>query len=93
MYFFLFQLLTVSPSENSLALVYRDKATLRFVKQVNHRILGMQCSDEFYDFSTVYYEWICQLLCKENKSLFPTKLGFSSTDVALDMQLGKFVDD
>lgn len=31
------ELLTVYPEDNSLALVYRDKETLKFVKHVNHR--------------------------------------------------------
>ncbi|XP_015259089.1 PREDICTED: prolyl 3-hydroxylase OGFOD1 [Cyprinodon variegatus] len=52
------ELLTVYPEENSLALVYRDKETLKFVKHVNHRsshVDGSTCR-EFYDFSFVYYE-------------------------------------
>uniref|UniRef100_A0A3Q2CGW9 2-oxoglutarate and iron-dependent oxygenase domain containing 1 n=1 Tax=Cyprinodon variegatus TaxID=28743 RepID=A0A3Q2CGW9_CYPVA len=50
------ELLTVYPEENSLALVYRDKETLKFVKHVNHRsshVDGSTCR-EFYDFSFVY---------------------------------------
>lgn len=51
------QLLTVYPEDNSLALVYRDKETLKFVKHINHK----SCSDStniraFYDFSFVYFE-------------------------------------
>uniref|UniRef100_A0A1A7XPX2 Prolyl 3-hydroxylase OGFOD1 n=1 Tax=Iconisemion striatum TaxID=60296 RepID=A0A1A7XPX2_9TELE len=48
------ELLTVYPEENSLALVYRDKETLKFVKHVNHK--GSSLGREFYDFSVVYYE-------------------------------------
>lgn len=49
------ELLTVYPEDNSLALVYRDKETLKFVKHINHR--SSQPSDRaFYDFSFVYYE-------------------------------------
>ncbi|XP_029354031.1 prolyl 3-hydroxylase OGFOD1 isoform X3 [Echeneis naucrates] len=54
------ELLTVYPEDNSLALIYRDKETLKFVKHVNHK----SCSDSsgsstcrtFYDFCFVYYE-------------------------------------
>lgn len=54
------QLLTVYPEENSLALVYRDKKTLKFVKHVNHKSSSdsansCTCS-ALYDFSFVYYE-------------------------------------
>ncbi|KAL1007289.1 hypothetical protein UPYG_G00084580 [Umbra pygmaea] len=54
------ELLTVYPEENSLALVYRDKETLKFVKHINHRSFtlptGDPCLRTFYDFSFVYYE-------------------------------------
>lgn len=51
------QLLTVYPENNSLALVYRDKETLKFVKHVNHSSSkGSVTCREFYDFSFVYYE-------------------------------------
>uniref|UniRef100_A0A8C9VX50 2-oxoglutarate and iron-dependent oxygenase domain containing 1 n=1 Tax=Scleropages formosus TaxID=113540 RepID=A0A8C9VX50_SCLFO len=54
------ELLTVSPESNSVALVYRDKETLKFVKHVNHRSLELERSSprgtSFYDFSFVYYE-------------------------------------
>ncbi|CAF99561.1 unnamed protein product, partial [Tetraodon nigroviridis] len=51
------ELLTVYPEDNSLALVYRDKETLKFVKHINHK----SCSNStnvraFYDFSIVYFE-------------------------------------
>ncbi|TNN87464.1 Prolyl 3-hydroxylase OGFOD1 [Liparis tanakae] len=54
------ELLTVYPEDNSLALVYRDKETLKFVKHVNHKSLSdsensLTCRS-FYDFSFVYYE-------------------------------------
>ena len=51
-----FQLLSVQPAENSLALVYRDKDTLRFVKYVNSKISELTGGDSFYDFYVVYYE-------------------------------------
>ncbi|XP_047437253.1 prolyl 3-hydroxylase OGFOD1 [Mugil cephalus] len=54
------ELLTVYPEDNSLALVYRDKETLKFVKHVNHRSpsesAGSSTSRGFYDLSFVYYE-------------------------------------
>lgn len=50
------QLLTVHPEDNSLALVYRDKETLKFVKHVNHKSCCDSTCREFYDFSFVYYE-------------------------------------
>ncbi|KAJ8305930.1 hypothetical protein KUTeg_016475 [Tegillarca granosa] len=49
------ELLSIHPKENSLALVYRDKETLRFVKHVNNDINKM-ADQGFYDISTVYYE-------------------------------------
>ncbi|XP_063801510.1 prolyl 3-hydroxylase OGFOD1 isoform X2 [Pseudophryne corroboree] len=54
------ELLTVYPEDNCLALVYRDKETMRFVKHVNHRSLhrDANCSNHkgFWDFAFVYYE-------------------------------------
>ncbi|KAM6943507.1 prolyl 3-hydroxylase OGFOD1 [Xenentodon cancila] len=52
------ELLTVYPEDNSLALVYRDKETLKFVKHINHKSspVGSSTCREFYDFSFVYYE-------------------------------------
>ncbi|KAJ8271897.1 hypothetical protein COCON_G00107560 [Conger conger] len=54
------ELLTVNPENNSLALVYRDKETLKFVKHINHRsstVAGNRHhGNAFYDFSFVYYE-------------------------------------
>ncbi|KAK5873922.1 hypothetical protein PBY51_018920 [Eleginops maclovinus] len=54
------ELLTVYPEDNSLALVYRDKETLKFVKHVNHKSLSESADSAtrraFYDFSFVYYE-------------------------------------
>ncbi|KAI4830500.1 hypothetical protein KUCAC02_002128 [Chaenocephalus aceratus] len=54
------ELLTVYPEDNSLALVYRDKETLKFVKHVNHKSLSESADSStrraFYDFSFVYYE-------------------------------------
>uniref|UniRef100_A0A8C4WAW9 Prolyl 3-hydroxylase OGFOD1 n=1 Tax=Gopherus evgoodei TaxID=1825980 RepID=A0A8C4WAW9_9SAUR len=50
----------VNPENNCLALVYRDKETLKFVKYVNHRSLEhpkkQQSRAGFWDFSFVYYE-------------------------------------
>ncbi len=58
--FFLSQLLTVYPEDNSLALVYRDKETLKFVKHVNHKSSSDSADSStcraLYDFSFVYYE-------------------------------------
>ena len=67
---FSLQLLTVVPNDNSLALVYRDKETLRFVKHINRRasVTRLKSSSQnddvesrdtgvaFYDFSAVYFE-------------------------------------
>ncbi|XP_064191489.1 prolyl 3-hydroxylase OGFOD1 [Anguilla rostrata] len=54
------ELLMVSPENNSLALVYRDKETLKFVKHINHRTSALTGNrphgNTFYDFSFVYYE-------------------------------------
>ncbi|XP_041359962.1 prolyl 3-hydroxylase OGFOD1-like [Gigantopelta aegis] len=49
------ELLTVYPVENSLALVYRDVSTLRFVKHINHSSVDADCKN-IYDIATVYYE-------------------------------------
>ena len=54
--FISFQLLTVNPAENSLALVYRDKDTLKFVKHINNRINEMQNDKEFFDIALTYFE-------------------------------------
>lgn len=55
------ELLTVHPQENSLALVYRDKETVRFVKHINHSLLtnnerSANRDNNFFDFSFVYFE-------------------------------------
>ncbi|XP_033469855.1 prolyl 3-hydroxylase OGFOD1 [Epinephelus lanceolatus] len=54
------ELLTVYPEDNSLALVYRDKETLKFVKHVNHKSSSGSADNStcraFHDFSFVYYE-------------------------------------
>ncbi|XP_060593142.1 prolyl 3-hydroxylase OGFOD1-like [Ruditapes philippinarum] len=49
------ELLTVTPQQNSLALVYRDQETLRFVKYLNTDVNKMP-EKGFYDISAVYYE-------------------------------------
>nr|XP_033797183.1 prolyl 3-hydroxylase OGFOD1 [Geotrypetes seraphini] len=54
------ELLTVIPENNALALIYRDKETLKFVKYINHRSIDQKennlCRTGFWDFSFVYYE-------------------------------------
>ncbi|XP_075432994.1 prolyl 3-hydroxylase OGFOD1 [Ascaphus truei] len=54
------ELLTVYPENNCLALVYRDKETMTFVKHVNHRSLQQETTRPnrkgFWDFAFVYYE-------------------------------------
>ncbi|XP_030652696.1 prolyl 3-hydroxylase OGFOD1 isoform X2 [Nomascus leucogenys] len=54
------ELLTVNPESNSLALVYRDRETLKFVKHINHRSLEQKKTfpnrTGFWDFSFMYYE-------------------------------------
>ncbi|MBZ3889969.1 Prolyl 3-hydroxylase OGFOD1 [Sciurus carolinensis] len=54
------ELLTVNPENNSLALIYRDRETLKFVKHINHRSLEQKKTfpnrTGFWDFSFVYYE-------------------------------------
>ncbi|XP_071973713.1 prolyl 3-hydroxylase OGFOD1 [Engystomops pustulosus] len=54
------ELLTVYPENNCLALVYRDKETMRFVKHINHRSLQRANNHTncrgFWDFAFVYYE-------------------------------------
>ncbi|XP_052777940.1 prolyl 3-hydroxylase OGFOD1-like [Mya arenaria] len=49
------ELLTVTPDENSLALVYRDQETLKFVKYLNTGVNKMPHRG-FYDLCAVYYE-------------------------------------
>ncbi|XP_008120509.2 prolyl 3-hydroxylase OGFOD1 [Anolis carolinensis] len=54
------ELLTVNPEDNCLALVYRDRETLKFVKYINHQSLNQETTQPeytgFWDFSFVYYE-------------------------------------
>ncbi|XP_048211515.1 prolyl 3-hydroxylase OGFOD1 [Perognathus longimembris pacificus] len=54
------ELLTVSPENNCLALVYRDQETLKFVKYINQRSLEQKKTlpdrTGFWDFAFVYYE-------------------------------------
>ncbi|KAG8437670.1 hypothetical protein GDO86_008396 [Hymenochirus boettgeri] len=54
------ELLTVYPKNNSLALVYRDNETMRFVKHINHKSLQRDATSPnckgFWDFAFVYYE-------------------------------------
>ncbi|XP_060796737.1 prolyl 3-hydroxylase OGFOD1 isoform X2 [Neoarius graeffei] len=53
------ELLTVYPEDNSLALIYRDRDTLSFIKHVNHHSVVQEREHtlaHFYDFSFTYYE-------------------------------------
>lgn len=51
------EVLTLTPTRNSLALVYRDEGLFRFVKHVNHRVTKRSREDAcFHDMSFVYYE-------------------------------------
>ncbi|XP_044290039.1 prolyl 3-hydroxylase OGFOD1 isoform X2 [Varanus komodoensis] len=54
------ELLTINPEANCLALVYRDRETLKFVKYINHRSLKQTATQPeqtgFWDFCFVYYE-------------------------------------
>ncbi|NXP07490.1 OGFD1 hydroxylase, partial [Thinocorus orbignyianus] len=54
------ELLTVNPEDNCLALVYRDRETMKFVKYINQRSLARLKKHPnrtgFWDFSFVYYE-------------------------------------
>uniref|UniRef100_A0A8C3JBI9 2-oxoglutarate and iron dependent oxygenase domain containing 1 n=1 Tax=Calidris pygmaea TaxID=425635 RepID=A0A8C3JBI9_9CHAR len=54
------ELLTVNPEDNCLALVYRDKETMKFVKYINQRSSARLKKHPnrtgFWDFSFVYYE-------------------------------------
>ncbi|XP_044125949.1 prolyl 3-hydroxylase OGFOD1 [Bufo gargarizans] len=51
------ELLTVYPENNCLALVYRDKETMKFVKHINHKSLQRDANRRgFWDFAFVYYE-------------------------------------
>ncbi|KAL6039450.1 hypothetical protein STEG23_025155 [Scotinomys teguina] len=54
------ELLVVNPENNTLALVYRDRETLKFVKHINHRSREQQKTfpnrSGFWDFAFVYYE-------------------------------------
>lgn len=50
-------LLTLNPCPNSLAMVYRDKGLLQFVKHVNHEVTKLSKTDQcFHDMKFVYYE-------------------------------------
>lgn len=49
------ELLTVNPSGNSLALVYRDQETMRFVKYVNSSVAKKFKVARFCDLSASYY--------------------------------------
>lgn len=54
------------PEDNSLALVYRDKDTLKFIKHINNNSsshLSSQNTTAFYDFSFNYYEWWEKIRC------------------------------
>ncbi|XP_078400122.1 prolyl 3-hydroxylase OGFOD1 isoform X1 [Cetorhinus maximus] len=54
------ELLTLCPEDNSLALIYRDKETLKFVKHINQQSISQYKKTHerngFWDFSFVYYE-------------------------------------
>ncbi|XP_063293375.1 prolyl 3-hydroxylase OGFOD1 [Pelobates fuscus] len=51
------ELLTVYPENNCLALVYRDKETMKFVKHINHKSLERDASHKgFWDFAFAYHE-------------------------------------
>jgi len=50
------ELLTSSPEPNTLALVYKDKDTLRFVKYVNDEVEDALSQGQFHDLSVTYYE-------------------------------------
>ena len=50
------ELLTSSPESNTLALVYKDKETLRFVKYVNDEAEQALKDGQFHDLSVTYYE-------------------------------------
>ncbi|XP_053126921.1 prolyl 3-hydroxylase OGFOD1 isoform X2 [Hemicordylus capensis] len=54
------ELLTVNPENNCLALVYRDRETLKFVKYINCRSSAQKATHPdrtaFWDFCFVYYE-------------------------------------
>jgi len=50
------ELLTVYPFENSLALVFRDKETLRFVKHINHKSNSLGNESHYHTISTIYHE-------------------------------------
>lgn len=57
MIYHVFQLLTVTPADNSLALIYRDKDTLKFVKHINHQVRSVNSDGHaFWDFALSYYE-------------------------------------
>lgn len=49
------ELLSVTPLGNSLALVYRDKGTTRFVKHLNHKVTQLEHKG-FFEVNAVYTE-------------------------------------
>ncbi|XP_077374713.1 prolyl 3-hydroxylase OGFOD1 isoform X2 [Festucalex cinctus] len=55
------ELLTIYPEDNSLALVYRDKETLKFVKHVNHRSNSdSSTGDGRQGFGSRTLDWMCR---------------------------------
>ena len=50
------ELLTASPEDNTLTIVYKDSETLSFIKYVTNEINDCIKSGEFHDIAVTYYE-------------------------------------
>uniref|UniRef100_G3MPY1 uS12 prolyl 3-hydroxylase n=1 Tax=Amblyomma maculatum TaxID=34609 RepID=G3MPY1_AMBMU len=51
------EMLTLSPTRNSLALVYKDEGLFQFVKHINHEVTKLSKEDAcFHDLNFAYYE-------------------------------------
>ena len=50
------ELLTASPEDNTLTIVYKDSETLSFIKYVTNEINNNVSSGQFHDIAVTYYE-------------------------------------
>ena len=50
------ELLTASPEDNTLTIVYKDNETLSFIKYVTNEINILLPNGEFHDLAVTYYE-------------------------------------
>ena len=50
------ELLTASPEDNTITIVYKDSETLSFIKYVTNEINTTLDAGEFHDMAVTYYE-------------------------------------